>query len=177
MAFAQAAVFPTWSVFLLAFWFALVGIQYALGWYARLGSGHRRMHSACAVLFPLFATTWKFVQQRYDLEQGGLPNRIQHLAWSAAMVGVLLPLLGRWWAGRSWWEPVLAAVAIVALLGNVTEVGEFLAKDRAQRTTYAYAYYRDTMIDSVMNMIGAASGAAGALVLWRRQRAATVGNR
>jgi hypothetical protein len=145
IAFSSVAVFNVW-VALLVLWFGLhlvFRLGTRRGWLAPLSGQTLRAHMICVAGFPLVATIWKY------------------FTWSAAMVGQLLPLLAQWWAKRPRWEQVVMAVASVAVVGNVVEVMEYLAKySRLQSNPlWANAVYRDTMADICTNVVGAATAA------------------
>jgi hypothetical protein len=161
--FSAVAVFNVWVVMMVC-WFALyVAIRFAVrrGWMANLTGPALRAHIICVVMFPLVATVWKYSQIRYQLGDGGFPNRVEHFTWAAAMVGYLLPLLARWWAPRRRWEQVMISVALVSMIGNGVELMEYLAKIPKLRLhpLWADGVLRDTMADITTNVFGATAAA------------------
>jgi hypothetical protein len=159
-AYTQAFVFRSWLV-MLFLWFGAVTLQHVSGWDRRLKGAQRMKWFACSSFFPLAITLWKRYQITHlATEYGGIPNRLQHLAWSFCLVGMLLPLLVRWWVAQPRWSAWLMGVCVVALFGNVAELVEWLS-DRAvfaADTSLALAKLTDTMLDITMNMIGALFG-------------------
>jgi hypothetical protein len=163
IAFSAIAVFNVWVV-MMVLWFALhVAVRYAVkrGWMATLSGSALRVHIICVVTFPIIATTWKYSQLRYHLDDGGLPNRVEHFTWAVAMVGQLLPLLAHWWTHRRRWEQVMISVALVSTIGNGVELMEYLAKVPKLQThpLWANDVYRDTMADITTNVFGAMTAA------------------
>jgi hypothetical protein len=164
--FSVVALFPMW-VAMMVLWFSLVAVlrwAQGLGIIDALRGSDQRAHLIAAAGFPVLATAWKFGQQELGLDDGGTANRAQHFLWAAAMVGVMLPILRRWWSGRAGWEQVVMAVGLVAFIGNGVEVVEFMAK----MSRIGQEVMRDTVADLCVNVAGAATAAALFCRRWRR---------
>ena len=164
--FSAVRVFPSWSVMLLL-WFAAVAIQDGQGWVRTMTASPRWLHWFGAAAFPLGSTAWKWWQGAHALGDGGPANRLQHLVWSAATVALALPMLVRWWRNRGFVEQVVVAVGLVALIGNLIEMIEYLgARHRVTREpSYGAFLFRDTILDLAMNVIGAATAASVAIAV------------
>jgi hypothetical protein len=163
MIFGALQVFPGWA-FILANWFVLaLAIHHGTnrGRLPRLPRTAEMLHYLSMIGFPIVATLWKYIQHVRDLDDGGIPNRLQHFGWAACTVGVLMPLLARWWEHRRLWERVAIATGVIALIGNVTELFEFLNKyDRIEADYYhAEVMFKDTIADLIMNVFGAVAAA------------------
>jgi hypothetical protein len=159
MVFGAAKVFPGWA-FILANWFVFaIAIEFATkrGRFPRLQGLVAALHYLSMIGFPIVATAWKYLQETRNIDDGGIPNRLQHFGWAVCTVGVLMPLLTVWWQRRRLWERVVMTTGIIALLGNVTELFEFANKyDRIQNDYFhGQVMLKDTMADLVMNVVGA----------------------
>jgi hypothetical protein len=154
VAFSLVAVFATWAVLLVA-WFVMAALMQRVK--PRIPPRMAMWHIAAVVGFPLVATGWKWAQQRFDITDGGAPNRVQHFVWAACVVGMLLPVLTRWWRGRRLWEQVLMAVGTVSVFGNFAEVMEYVNVRDEVKASHRAARYTlgDTMVDLCVNAAGA----------------------
>jgi hypothetical protein len=117
----------------------------------------QRVHRVAVIGFPVFIVGWFWAQHVELIAHNGLPNRFQHVMWSAAMVSLFIPLLARWWNHVSRIERIMMAIGLVILLGNAVEVVEYktFAAGWAQTPWQGLWAWRDTMLDLVMNVVGA----------------------
>ncbi len=152
---------PDLAAFLVG-WAGLAGvlaIADRLKLFPPLTSKQRIVHRLGVIGFPLIISGW-FGAQHHDLiGHQGLPNRMQHLMWAAGMVALLLPVLARWWNGVSRIERIVMAVGLVVLIGNGVEVVEYkvFASGWANTPWQGMRAWRDTMLDLMMNIIGASA--------------------
>jgi hypothetical protein len=159
MVFGAWQVFPAWA-FILINWFVLALLierGTKLGRLPTLPRPAKALHYLSMFAFPAIATLWKYIQRVRELDDGGIPNRLQHFGWALCTVGVLMPLFARWWEHRRLWERIAITTGVVALIGNVTELFEFINKfDRIEADYYhAEIMFKDTVADLIMNVLGA----------------------
>jgi hypothetical protein len=135
----------------------ILAVADRVGVFPSLTTMQRRVHRAVTLAFPVFITGWFWAQRQNIIPHHGLPNRIQHLVWSAAMVSLFIPVLARWWGNVSRVERIVMTVGLVVLLGNAVEVVEYktFAPGWAETPWQGLWAWRDTMLDLVMNVIGA----------------------
>jgi hypothetical protein len=113
-------------------------------------------HRVGILLWPLIITVWFSMQGRNIVERHGWPNRVQHLMFAASVVTLLLPALVRWWGGLHRLERVLLAVAVTVLIGSGVELLEYGMRSAGEGDPVDNVWaWRDTMIDTVMNVVGA----------------------
>jgi hypothetical protein len=150
---------PDVAAFLFVWMVLTVSLAVAdrLRLFPTLTTTQRRVHRIFTIGFPVFITGWFWAQRQDIIPHNGLANRIQHLAWSAAMVSLFIPVLARWWGHVSRLERVVMAVGLVVLLGNAVEVVEYktFAAGWAETPWQGLWAWRDTMLDLVMNIVGA----------------------
>jgi hypothetical protein len=152
------SVVPGAAVFMAA-WCALAFVMWIAsrrGVFPHLTTIQRRVNSIGVMAFPAIICGWMVADMKGLFPHTGLPNRIQHLLWSASMVSLLVPLFARWWGSVARAERVLMAIGVVMLLGSFIEVFEYnhfsqAWSDQPWKGMWAW---RDTTFDVSMNMIG-----------------------
>lgn len=155
-----ALVSPVWAG-VVTFWFGCLAVQRVAG--LSVPAGLLRWHMAGTLVFPVVATAVKWHERASGaVESTGLSNRLQHGGWAFCTVLLFVPALRRWTGRLCRVELMLLAMALVALLGNLNEVGEW-----ARHTITSGRAYDDTIKDLLMN---AAGSGLGALVLVQARR-------
>jgi hypothetical protein len=170
---------------------ALCGLQGAArrGWFPELTIAQRRVHHGALVLIPIGITAWLRFEEARLIDHAGLANRVQHFVWAMSMAALLIPVFARWWGPVHRIERIIMAVAVVVMLGSAAEVFEYetMSAGVAARPLAGFWVWRDTMLDSIMNGLGAglialivsaskqeASGEAVALLTGGLKRTAVV---
>jgi hypothetical protein len=143
----------------LAGWSVMCGLLAVATWRGIFPPMNRRQligHRIGILLWPLVITVWFSVQGRQIVERHGWPNRVQHFMFAASVVTLLLPALVRWWNGLHRLEKMLLAIAVTVLIGNGVELMEYGMRTAGEGRAVDNAWaWRDTMIDTVMNVLGA----------------------
>jgi hypothetical protein len=172
---------PAAPFFMVLWIIALCGLQGAArrGWFPELTTPQRCVHQSALVVIPIVITGWLRFEEARLIDHAGFPNRVQHFVWAMAMAALMIPVFARWWGQVHRVERVVMAVAVVVMLGCAAEVFEYetMSAGVATQPGAGFWVWRDTMLDFIMNGLGAAlvalvvSGAQGNPIGGRKQTA------
>ena len=168
-------IFPFWSVMLIC-WFGLAAFIYK----TRLNSlsvKERKYWLILVFAYPVLETILKGSIYFDLIPYSYRPlNLIEHGLWAMSMGLVLYPLLKNSILKLNQIPAFLLVFGVVIVIGNLNELAEFVIRQLMNLTTTQLmdAYYTDTIIDLVVNLIG--SG-LGAFILTTQKKPDSLGNK
>lgn len=118
-------------------------------------------------IYPLILTLLKILII-WDIVPGSWAaiNSIEHISWSLAVFTLLFPLYH--FLNSKFELSLLFIAGIVTIIGNINEIAQLYLRNLANAPTWRIAaYYKDTINDLTMNVIGVL---LGFIIFWAYRR-------
>jgi hypothetical protein len=158
------------SVNLFLQWGLMVGILFLIFFCFRwtrlereLSIEQWRSYLLAIVLYPILETSIILLRLNGKLPPNfGFINRVEHSGWAIALMFFFLPLIAGFWKSLNVWQNLIFILGFVCLLGNFNEFLQYIFRIQPVSKDNALfaAYYHDTILDMMMNLLGGLVGFA-----------------
>ncbi|MBN1618527.1 YdcF family protein [Candidatus Dojkabacteria bacterium] len=154
-----------WYSLYLTFLILIIGVAglffWLRGWVGQLEPKRQAYFWICLLGFPFLELLIKHcIVHEYISYSWNYLNRLEHLVWVLSVSGFLLPVLFSSGTKLKWPIRMGLVVGVITVLGNINEMLEYLIRLLSGKTSdyYLGLFYVDTMIDQLVNLVGAFLG-------------------